>query len=79
FVPLFVAVTATTAIGIHVTAWRRGFIPRLAISVERGASTAFVTVANLAVLAAHRWTWPVGAITVGIVLALDAVLARRDR
>jgi len=79
FGPLFVALAATTAIGIHLTAWRRGLIPRVAISVERGALTAFVAVANLVFLAAHRWTWPVGAITVGIVLALDAMLARRDR
>lgn len=79
FAPLFVALTATTAIGVHVMAWRRGIIPGLPISVERGASTAFVAVANLAFVAAHRWTWPVGAVTIGIVLALDAVLARRDR
>jgi hypothetical protein len=65
--PLALALTATGSIVLYAVEWRLGQLPSLRAEVRRAALVAGVVVANLALLAAHRWSI--------LVLGLSALLA----
>lgn len=77
FAPLSVALTAIGAIGAYAVEWRRGIAPSLRACTRRGALSAAVVVANLALLAAHRWIIPVGVSSVMVAVIIDVVWQHR--
>lgn len=77
FTPLWVALAASGALVAYGIDWRRGLMPGLIQSGRRGALAASVVVLNLALLASHHWSLPVGAITLVAATTFDIFAARR--
>jgi hypothetical protein len=78
FTPMFVGMAAVGALASYAVDWRRGFYPSLRASLRRGVLAAAVVVANLAFLAAHRWTPLFAAVSVGMVAAVEAAVYWRS-
>ncbi len=79
FAPMAVALTATASLGAYAVEWRRGLYPSLRACVRRGFLFALLVIANLAVLAAHRWTVLFGAASAGAVILIELWFSLRRR
>jgi hypothetical protein len=77
FFPLSVALAATGSLAVYGFEWRGGTRPSLRLAGRRGLLFALFVVANLALLAAHRWSPVTGVLTVIVVLGLEAAALRR--
>lgn len=78
FVPLGVALAATTALAIYGVEWRSGRISSLRASIRRGILVALLIVVNLALQASHHWSVPGAGITILAAIAVEAVAERRE-
>jgi hypothetical protein len=78
FLPLSVALTASATIGLYALEWRMGRLPRLRAELRRGALLSGAVIANLAFLAAHRWSLLVFGVAVLLCLTVEGLAARRD-
>jgi hypothetical protein len=78
FVPLGLAIGATSAIGLHLADTRAGRVPGLRQSIRRGYLIAGVIVANLAFLAAGRWSVLVLGVSTLAALCIEVGTARRE-
>jgi hypothetical protein len=74
FAPMFVGMACIGALSSYTVEWRRGYYPSLRASLRRGVLAAAVVVANLAFLAAHRWTPLFAAVSVGVVATIEAAI-----
>lgn len=77
FVPLWIALAATSAVVLYVVDWRRGLLARLFRCAARAATFATVACANLAMLAAHRWSVLIAGIIVLAGAGFQALVERR--
>jgi len=78
FIPLGVALAATGALVAYVLERGGGPLPHLADVCRHGILCAVVVVANLAVLAGHKWNPIVGVVTLALALIVDFVIHRRS-
>lgn len=78
FIPLSVALATTSAIGIHLVESRAGHLPGLRQSLRRGILVAGVIVANMAFLAASRWSVLVLGVSILAALSVEVGMARRE-
>ena len=78
FLPLWTALTASGSLVAYGVSWRRGYLPSLRACVRRGALVASYVVANLALVAAHRWTVIFGLATLAFAVGWDVLLTRRS-
>ena len=74
--PLGLALATTAAIALYAAEWRVGRYPSLGTEVRRGALAAGVVVANLAFLAAHRWSIVVLGLSALVAIATEALMTR---
>ena len=79
FVPLWVALSATGAVATYAIEWKYTAIPSLRTCARRGAEAATAVIANIALLAAHRWNLLIGASFVVAAVLLEVGLTRRKR
>jgi hypothetical protein len=77
FVPLSIALAASGALVAYAVDWQGGKRPSLRASLRHGFLFAFLAIANLSFLAAHRWSLVIGAITILLVLGLEASAIRQ--
>ncbi len=73
FVPLWLALSATGSALAHMMESRALGMADFRHSVRRGALFGVVVVANLVLLAAHRWSLPALAVLCGAALFVDVV------
>jgi hypothetical protein len=77
FVPLGLALAATSALAIYGAEWRSGRLPSLTDSIRRGILVALLIVANLALQASHHWSIPGAGISILAAIVAEAVAERR--
>jgi hypothetical protein len=77
FTPLAIALFSTTTLTSYVLAWRAGRSPSLRACARRGVLSSVLVIANLALLAGHRWNVLAGVVTLAVVVVADVMLARR--
>lgn len=78
FTPLFVALAASATLGGYGIDWKQGNRPSLRSAARRGTLFACLAIANLAFLAAHRWSPVVGVVTILLVIAAEASAIRKS-
>lgn len=77
FLPLSFALVCTVAILAYAADWRMRLLSSLGRCIRRGVLVAAVIEVNLAIVAAHRWTFALAAISVAIALGIDFAISRR--
>lgn len=77
FIPLWLALAATSAMGAYGIEWKRGGFPSPRRCTRRGALIASVITVNLAFQFAHRWSLPVGAVSILLVASIEARYLRK--
>lgn len=75
--PLWGALASTAAIAAYLLEIRRGGFADFGVAVRRGAIVASVVIINIAFQFAHRWTWPVGILSIVIGAGIEAATGRR--
>jgi hypothetical protein len=78
FVPFAAAIATTSAIALHIGETRAGRFPGLRQSVRRGVLIAGVVVANMAFLAAGRWSVLVLGLSTLAALSVEVGMTRRE-
>ena len=79
FAPLAIAVFATAAVVSYAVDARRAGAASLRAAVRRGLIAAALVILNFVLLAAHKWSLPVGVATVVAAVVADIALRPRAR